>query len=95
MEDLLYCRLRQSPKSEMVSLNEEAMLFDPENSQFFHLNITASFLWNQLAEPRTIEQLASDVCNSFDGVGVSETVLHDVQETLRQLLAHGLIVVVE
>jgi hypothetical protein len=95
MGDLSCRRFRWNPKTETASLNEEAMLFDPEQSLFFHLNVTASFLWGQLAEPRTAEQLASAVCNSFDGAGVSEDVLRDVQAMLQQMLAHGLIVALE
>jgi hypothetical protein len=70
------------------------MLFDPEKSQFFHLNVTASFLWSHLAEPSTAEQLASEICKSFDGAGFADA-LRDTEEMLAQMLAHGLIVVVE
>lgn len=85
---------KRNPKTEMASLNEEAMLFDAEKSQFFHLNQTASFLWSQLSEPSTAEQLAGELCKSFDGVGLSDA-LRDVQETLGQMLSQGIIIVAE
>ena len=66
------------------------MLLDPVSSQFFYLNSTASFLWNHLAEPSTAEELAKEVCKSFDGAGFPET-LSDVEQLLRQMASHGLV----
>jgi hypothetical protein len=94
MQDVSCRRFRHNPNTDTAALNEEAMLFDPEKSQFFHLNATASFLWSQLAEPSTAEQLANEICKSFDGAGFADA-LRDTQEMLTQMLAHGLIVAVE
>jgi hypothetical protein len=94
MADSAQRRFRHNPNTDTASLNEEAMLFDPEKSQFFHLNVTASFLWSQLAEPSSAEQLAREVCKSFDGAGFADA-LRDVEEMLKQMLAHGLIIAIE
>jgi Coenzyme PQQ synthesis protein D (PqqD) len=78
----------------MASLNEEAILFDPDKSRFFVLNHTGSFLWAQLSEPNTAEHLAREICKSFDGIELADA-LPDVQNALRQLLSLEIIVAEE
>jgi hypothetical protein len=85
-------RFGRNPKAETAWMKQEAMLFDPEKSQFFQLNPTAAFVWGQLAEPNTAEELATEVCSRFEGAA-SNDVLRDVREILAQMLAHQLVVV--
>lgn len=86
--------LGRNPKAETASMNDEAMVFDPEKSQFFQLNPTAAFLWSQLVEPRTAEWLADEVSHHFEGTSAVE-VVRDVDRLVEQMLAHQLIVVLE
>ena len=46
---------RRSPAIEMAPLQEETILFDPQNNKFCLLNRTAAFIWNQLATPAASE----------------------------------------
>lgn len=86
--------LGRNPKAETASMNDEAMVFDPEKSLFFQLNPTAAYLWGRLAEPRTVERLADEVSQHFEGASAVE-VARDIDILVEQMLAHQLIVVLE
>ena len=86
--------LGRNPKAETAAMNDEAMVFDPEKSQFFQLNPTAAFLWSQLVEPRTVERLAEDVTQHFEGASPVE-VARDIDRLVDEMLEHQLIVVLE
>ena len=76
---------------EAAPLNDEAILLDPATSKFFMLNRTSSFIWDRLSTPSTAESLAGAICNSFENVEMSAA-LEDVQATLNEMQAAGLIV---
>ena len=50
---------RRSPAIEMAPLQEETILFDPQNNKFCLLNRTAAFIWNQLATPAASETVGA------------------------------------
>ena len=75
-------------------MNDEAMVFDPEKSQFFQLNPTAAFLWNRLEEPSTEERLADEVSKHFEGAP-SADLARDINQLIEQMLANQLVVVVQ
>jgi Coenzyme PQQ synthesis protein D (PqqD) len=77
-----YCR-RSS--IEMAPLQDETILFDPENKKFCVLNRTASFIWNHLTAPITTEDLATKVCQSFAGIS-PEGALPDADRTIQEML---------
>lgn len=64
-------------------MQDETILYNPSTNEFYVLNATAAFLWKELEEPRTEDELASRVQASFADTDV-ETVAADVRETLRQ-----------
>lgn len=70
----------------------ETLLYNTETRKFCRLNETAAFLWERLAEPRSLEQLASDLCAEFAGVELQQA-RRDVQGALEELV--GLSVVVQ
>lgn len=72
-------------------MNVEAVLFDPNTNRFFVLNDTGSFLWSQLSEPTTAQHLAGQISKSFDSVE-SAVALPDVEEVLKQMLSHQIVV---
>jgi hypothetical protein len=86
--------LGRNPKAETASMNDEAMVFDPEKNQFFQLNPTAAFLWDQLVEPRTVERLTEQVSQHFEDASTFD-VARDIDRLVEQMLAHQLIVVLE
>jgi coenzyme PQQ synthesis protein D (PqqD) len=68
-------------------MQEETILYDPENKKFCLLNATAAFLWDRLAEPVTAEQLREALCGQFPGVdrAVAERDVRTVLEEFRTL----------
>ena len=88
MTSLLYQR---SASIEMAPLQNETILFNPERKQFCVLNRTASLLWNQLANPTTIENLAAKVWESFSGVTL-ESAQRDAEQAVQEMLALNFIV---
>ena len=68
---------------EASPLHGESLLFDPVTNRFCLLNQTASFVWEQLAEPVSEEALTAAVCREFD-VPEPAQVADDVRQTLRR-----------
>jgi hypothetical protein len=69
---------------ESAPLDAEEILFHAERQKFLMLNETARFLWSQLSEPRSPEELAKGLSESYASVTTSQALL-DVEETLRKL----------
>jgi hypothetical protein len=70
----------------MAPLQEETILFNPAKNQFCLLNRTASFLWNQLANPASAHSLATKMCQSFSGIGM-EDALRDTDRALQEMIS--------
>ena len=75
---------RRSPAIEMAPLQEETILFDPQNNKFCLLNRTAAFLWNQLATPSASDALGASLCKGFSGVRLEDAV-RDTRSALEQM----------
>jgi uncharacterized lipoprotein YajG len=54
------------------------------------LNETAAFIWDQLEEARTADEIAARLCESFDGVDGTEAE-RDVRSTLDQLVEQEMV----
>jgi hypothetical protein len=67
-------------------MKNESVLFQPQTNQFCLLNITATFLWNQLERPSTVSELAQTLCDHFDGISFTEAI-RDVEQTVNELLS--------
>lgn len=78
---------RRNPAVEGAPLHQETILFEPGSNRFCLLNGTAAFLWEQLRQPMTVEQLSDDICRHFTGVDkwVAEEDVQRALEELRQL----------
>ncbi len=77
-------RYRRMAGVESAPLNEEEILFHPETQKFVMLNETGRFMWGQLEEPQSLQELAKAVSESFTGVTASEA-LPDLEKAMRQL----------
>jgi hypothetical protein len=55
------------------------------------LNVTGSYLWEQLSEPRTADDLARAVCGRFSGIELANA-LDDVKEILEQMMSQELVI---
>jgi len=83
---LVSVRFHQNATVEAAPLEDEIILLEPETSQFCTLNRTAAAIWTLVAEPATIEEIATGVCNQFAGAAEAD-VRRDVEETLQQMVA--------
>jgi hypothetical protein len=81
----------QNKEVEAAPLNEEAILLDPISSNFFMLNSTSAFVWEQLSTPATREGIAKAIVGSFADV-TPETAIADVRSTVEELDSMNLVV---
>jgi hypothetical protein len=86
-------RLRQHPDQIAAEEDGEVLMMPVESGHYFGLNAVASFIWNQLEEPRSVAELCAAIQNEFD---VDEArCLADTMGFLRGMLDDGLAQVVE
>jgi hypothetical protein len=62
---------RRNPAVEGAPLHQETILFEPGTNRFCMLNGTAAFLWEQLSQPATAEQLSAGGLPALRGVDKS------------------------
>ena len=89
-ETLTRQTLRRNAAIEEAPLQEELMLFNPTNSQFFVLNRTMAFTWKKLDSNASVEDIAAGIAETFAEVSL-ETAIADVRKAVDSLLALGLI----
>jgi hypothetical protein len=77
-------RYRRSPSVEVAPLQQELILYHPGANRFCLLNATAALVWERLAEPATLDELATAICASFAGVD-RPTAERDVRAALQEL----------
>jgi len=87
-------RYQQSPGIEFAPLKDEVLLFHPPSNKFCVFNHTSSFIWSELKQPASCEEIAERLGTSFDGVVVQQA-MSDVNAALQEMLALGLIVSVK
>lgn len=80
----LSARYSRSLGVESAPLNEEEILFHAETQKFIMLNETGRFLWSQLSQPHSPEELALGLCENFSSVTTSQALL-DVERILQRL----------
>ena len=79
-------RMSRNPAVDLAPMKNESVLFQPQTNKFCLLNVTAAFLWNQLERPRTVPELAQELCDHFDGVSIPEAT-RDVEGIVNELLS--------
>lgn len=90
----MQARFQQSLGIEFAPLQDEVILFHSPSNKFCVLNRTSSFIWSELAQPASCEDIALRLGTSFNGVDPQQAV-SDVSDALNQMLVLGLIVGVE
>jgi len=66
-------------------MKEETILYDAGSVRFCVLNETASFIWERLDAPRSLNDLVDDLIGQFGDVDRS-TAEHDLQAVLHELV---------
>jgi hypothetical protein len=84
-------RYQQGVGIESAPLQDEVILFLASSNRFCVLNRTCSFIWSELKQPATSDELARRLHSSFGGVSLQEAA-SGVDAALHQLLAMKLVV---
>jgi Coenzyme PQQ synthesis protein D (PqqD) len=84
-------RFRQNTGIEFAPLQDEIILFHSSSNKFCVLNRTSSFIWSQLKDPASSEEIARRMEESFSEVDLDRAT-SDVDTTLLEMLSLGLIV---
>lgn len=58
--------IRQHPEQIAAEADGEVLMMHIESGNYFGLNEVASFIWNQLEEPRRIDAICAAVLSEFD-----------------------------
>ncbi len=82
--------LRRNSSVEEAPLNDEMMLFNPTNSQFYVLNRTMAFTWKRLETATSIDDLTESMATTFAGVNPDEA-RNDLRKAVEQLISLGLV----
>ena len=59
-------QVRQHPDQIAAEADGEVLMMHVESGNYFGLNEVASFIWNQLGEPKTVAELCAAVRAEFD-----------------------------
>ena len=82
-----------SQKEDICSaeLDGSTCLFDPSTAEYLNLNSSGSAIWNEISEPKSIEDIVSDLLNQFDvdPIQCSE----ETGEFLEKAINKGMIVI--
>ena len=83
-------RYVHKPGVEAAAMQDQTVLYDLTSKRFCVLNDTAAFLWSQLAEGRTADELCGSLVAAFDGVDEG-TARGDVEAALAELMTLDLV----
>ena len=78
-------RYRRVPGIEVAPMQGESILFDPATNRFCLLNDTAAAVWEGLAHPATVEQIATQLQIHFEAPALAQ-VEQDVRAALEQFV---------
>ena len=69
---------------EAAPMQDETILFDPDQNRFCVLNGTAALLWNKMDVPVTTDELSAVLCPEFDDL-TADRAANDVAAALQLL----------
>jgi hypothetical protein len=75
---------------EAAAMQDQTVLYDVQSKRFCVLNDTAAFLWRQLSEGKTADELSGSLMQTFDGVDEG-TARSDVEDALAELVKLDLV----
>ncbi len=81
--------LKRNPLALSSKIHEEIVLFDDQQGSYFALDLVGSKIWELLQEPRTLNDIVTELCSVFE---VSEEVCRkDVTGFLNQMMEKNLV----
>jgi hypothetical protein len=85
---------QQNSGIEAAPLQDEVILFHPTSGKFFVLNKTSSFIWSNLREPSTSQQISDKMLNSFRKTEEAN-LARDIDSVLQEMVSQGLIIMTQ
>jgi hypothetical protein len=82
-------RIARSPDAISADVAGEVVLLNMATGYFHQLNAVASYLWKQLAQPHTLDELFARAVADFDAD--EATCRKDIDAFVEELQGHGLI----
>ena len=82
--------VRRDDRIIFSSDNGQMALYDPQDGNFFGINVVGEFLWNQLADWIPVETLVENAVSTFDAP--RELIEQDVRVFLVAMIENNLIV---
>ncbi|MFY2763000.1 PqqD family protein [Arenimonas sp. MALMAid1274] len=83
-------RFARAPDALATEVDGEILLLSVDKGRYFSLTGVAASVWERLARPATLDELADEVARRYE-VG-SDTCRQDVDDFVQQLLQAGLAV---
>ena len=81
--------IKQAEDQLSCPLNDEVAILSLKNTQYYSLGGVGSFVWQQLSELRSVEDLWTSIADEFDVADNHFKV--EIMEFLNELLSAGLI----
>lgn len=82
-------KIRRCAAVRAAKVGEEQVLLHLERGHYFRLSPTAAWIWEQLAEPQSLEDLQSGLTRTYEVEGAAARA--DLEELVTELLSESLI----
>ena len=82
---------KQNPAAETAPMGAGLVVLEPKERKFCALNGTSTLIWNQLQEPRSIEQLARHISDNYQGITELEAI-RDVEAILSEMTSLAIVI---
>ncbi len=69
----------------------ETLLYHKDTKKFCRLNSTAAYVWECLEQPRSVDDLATAICETFEGVE-RDRARQDAQAAVDELVELSILV---
>jgi hypothetical protein len=80
----------RNERVESAPLENESILYNPDNKQFVKLNATTALIWDRLGDGASMDDIATFLCDHFAGVS-PEQAIEDARGALDEMSRLGLV----
>ncbi len=84
-------RYRRGEGVEEAPMEGETLLYHKDTKKFCRLNSTAAYVWECLEQPRSVDDLATAICETFEGVE-RDRARQDAQAAVDELVELSILV---
>lgn len=86
-------KIKKTNKALASAIDDEVVMFDADAGKYYGLNSVAAAVWNQLEEPKTVNEICDQLIKKFDIE--KEQCVSEVLGFLPDLKEKGLIDIVD